>query len=173
MKDTQVEVEQKYREMLLARSGEERLRIGCSMHATAQALVRAFVLAENPLASPGELRRALFLRFYGHEFDASARERIAARLDRDAPSTHTSRRVPVNWDDLEMALTRTPGSGPATSTRGAEDRCGSDLISVAVFGSRVRGTAKPDSGRRYRSTSTASWPWQRGCCRGSVLLRAA
>ena len=47
MKDTRPEIEQKYRAMLLARSGEERLKIGCSMHATAQALVRASVLAQG------------------------------------------------------------------------------------------------------------------------------
>ncbi len=35
-------------------------------------------------ASPGTVRRELFLRFYGHEFDAEARERIAALLFRGA-----------------------------------------------------------------------------------------
>jgi len=110
MKDTHAAVEQKYREMLLARSGEERLRLGCSMHATAQAIVRASVLAGDPQVSPGELRRALFLRFYGHEFEVAARERIVASLDRDAPSAPGApRRVPVNWDDLEMALTTNAG----------------------------------------------------------------
>jgi hypothetical protein len=52
------------------------------------------------------VRRALFLRFYGHEFDAAERERIMDWLDRaEAPSHRSPRRVPVNWDDLEMALT--------------------------------------------------------------------
>jgi hypothetical protein len=32
--------------------------------------VRASVLAHDPHASPAALRRALFLRFYGHEFEA-------------------------------------------------------------------------------------------------------
>jgi hypothetical protein len=106
MKDTRPEIEQKYREMLLARSGEERLKIGCSMHATARSLVRASVLARDPLASTPELRRALFLRFYGWEFGADDRERILAWLGREATELPKSpRRVPVNWDDLEMALT--------------------------------------------------------------------
>jgi len=110
MKDTGAEMEQKYREMLLARSCEERLRIGCSMHATAQALVRASVLAKDPLASPGELRRALFLRFHGQEFAAVEREKIMAWLSREAPELPQSpRRVPVDWDDLEMALTSNAG----------------------------------------------------------------
>jgi len=43
MNDTDPEVEQKFIAMLMERSGEERLKMGCSMHATAQALVRASV----------------------------------------------------------------------------------------------------------------------------------
>ncbi len=87
MTDTSPEVAAKYRDMLLGRSGGERLRMGCSMHATAQALVRASVLAKDPLASPVDLRRALFLRFYGAEFRALARERILAWLGETDPSS--------------------------------------------------------------------------------------
>lgn len=105
MTDTPPEVMQRYRAMLLARSPEERLKMGCSMSATARALVRASVLAQDPHVSPAALRRALFLRFYGHEFEARERERILACLGRDEPPPVGSpRRVPVNWSDLEMAL---------------------------------------------------------------------
>jgi len=104
--DTPPEVMQRYRAMLLARSPEERLKMGCSMHATAKALVRASILEKDPLVSSAALRRALFLRFYGHEFEAAERERILAWLGEDEPPTGGSRRrVPVNWGDLEMALT--------------------------------------------------------------------
>lgn len=82
MTDTSPEVERRYRKLLLRRSGEERLRMGCSMHAMAQALVRASVLARDPQASPVALRRALFLRFYRGDFDADSRTRILARLAR-------------------------------------------------------------------------------------------
>jgi hypothetical protein len=54
--------------------------MGCSVHATAQALVRASVLDRDPAASAAAVRRALFLRFYGHEFDAETRTKILARL---------------------------------------------------------------------------------------------
>jgi hypothetical protein len=81
MNDTDPEIEQKFVAMLLERSGEERLKMGCSMHATAQALVRASVLEKDPLATPAALRRALFLRFYGHEFNAEAREKILLALE--------------------------------------------------------------------------------------------
>jgi hypothetical protein len=92
--------------MLLARSPEERLKMGCSMGATARALARASVLARDPHATPGAVRRALFLRFYEHEFDETQRKRIMASLEHHGTTPPTSpRRVPVNWDDLEMALT--------------------------------------------------------------------
>ena len=84
MTDTSTEVMERYRAMLLARSGEERLKMGASMNATARALIRASVLAKDPQASPATLRRALFLRLYGHEFDAATREKILARLGQDS-----------------------------------------------------------------------------------------
>lgn len=106
MTDTPPDVMQRYRAMLLARSPEERLKMGFSMNALARALVRASVLARDPHASPATLRRALFLRFYGHEFDEAEREKIMERLDRaDTKPEGSPRRVLVNWDDLEMALT--------------------------------------------------------------------
>jgi hypothetical protein len=99
MKDTSPEMETRYRAMLLARSGEERLRMAGSMYATARALVVASVRHANPTASPAEIRQAIFLRFYGHEFDEPTRARILARLGPPA------RRVAIDWDILELALT--------------------------------------------------------------------
>jgi len=82
MRDTPPEVEHRYRAMLLKRSGVERLKMGCSMHATAQALVKASILQKDPHASPAALRRALFLRFYGQDFDPGSQERILRALER-------------------------------------------------------------------------------------------
>ncbi len=82
MKDTSDALESKYRAMLLERSGEERLKMGCSMHATAQALVRASILHTDPTASPAALRKALFLRFYGQEFGVSTRKKILRALEK-------------------------------------------------------------------------------------------
>src|SRR5205814_2200264 len=95
--------------LLLARSPEDRLKMGCSMSATARALVRASVLAQDPQASPAALRRALFLRFYGAEFEPAEREQILVSLAGvEPPPVESCRRVPVTWDDLEMALTANP-----------------------------------------------------------------
>jgi hypothetical protein len=83
MTDTPAEVLERYRVLLLARSPEARLKMGCSMGATARALVRASLLAQDPHASPAALRQGLFLRLYGHEFAPAERERILACLGRD------------------------------------------------------------------------------------------
>ncbi len=80
MRDTSPEVERRYREMLLSRSGEERLKMGCSMFGMARALFRASILAKNPDATAGELRRAIFLRWYGREFDAETKQKILSAL---------------------------------------------------------------------------------------------
>jgi hypothetical protein len=76
--------------------------MGCSMHAAARRLVLASVTEREPEASPGARRQALFLRFYGHEFDAAARERILAALDRVA-EPGAPRRVPVDRDDMDAS----------------------------------------------------------------------
>ncbi len=102
MNDTSPEMERKHRAMVLQRSGAERLKMGSSMFATARAVVIASVLEKEPAASPARLREQLFLRFYGHEFDAAERARIAAWLGREEPESHGSpRKVAVNWGDLE------------------------------------------------------------------------
>ena len=82
MKGTSDAMEIKYRNMLLERSGKERVKMGCSMHATAQALVRASALQAEPSASPSSLKRILFLRFYGQDFDAATRRRILRALEK-------------------------------------------------------------------------------------------
>ncbi len=80
MKDTSAALERKYRELLLKRSGEERLKMGCSMHASAKAMVRAAALAAEPGISVSSLKKMLFLRFYGKDFDSAARKRILRAL---------------------------------------------------------------------------------------------
>ncbi len=72
MKDTPDKIQRKFRSMLLKRSGEERLKMGCSMHAAARALVKASISKKDPIA----VNRALFLRFYGGEFEPKERKKI-------------------------------------------------------------------------------------------------
>jgi len=53
VKDTSPRMERKFRAMVMKRSGEERLKMGCSMHATARALVKASVSEKDPVAVNG------------------------------------------------------------------------------------------------------------------------
>ena len=76
--------------MLLQRSGEERLKMGCSMHATAQALVRASLFEKYPGALPVKLKQALFVRFYGNDFEPRARKRILRALRKAAEHNRKS-----------------------------------------------------------------------------------
>jgi hypothetical protein len=87
VRDTSPEMEERYRAMLMARSGEERLRMGDSLYATARALVVASILERDPSASTATLRQAVFSRFYGHEFEGDARARILAWLAEPPPGS--------------------------------------------------------------------------------------
>jgi len=83
MNDTPPRIEAKFRKMLLARSGAERVKMGCSMHGAARALVRASLLQKNGSMSAAALRKSLFLRFYGQDFPASRRKRILLALKKE------------------------------------------------------------------------------------------
>jgi len=78
MKDTPPAMERKFRVMLMQRTGAERLKMGCSMHATAQALAKAHISGQHPDAHPGELKKLLFLHFYSADFTPQQRKRILA-----------------------------------------------------------------------------------------------
>jgi hypothetical protein len=81
MNDTSPDMESRYRTMIMERSGEERLKMGCSMLDAAKALMQAGILDQNPHASPAEIRRALFMQLYGHEFDVESRAKILAVIE--------------------------------------------------------------------------------------------
>ena len=81
MKDTPSEMDARYRAMLMQRSGEERLTMGCAMRDTARALVEASIREQDPQATPEAVRKGLFLRFYGHEFDVESRAKILAAIE--------------------------------------------------------------------------------------------
>lgn len=80
MNDTSPAFQDRFRRMLLRRSGEERLKMGCSMHATARTLVKVSIAEKDPIA----LKQALFLRFYGDEFEPKERKRILRALRKAA-----------------------------------------------------------------------------------------
>jgi hypothetical protein len=76
MMDTRPDVARLYHEMLMARSGAERLRMGCDLFMAARSLALAGLRAE----SPGDLPARLFLRFYGRDFGPDQRAAIVGRI---------------------------------------------------------------------------------------------
>jgi hypothetical protein len=98
--------------MLLERSGQERLKMGCSMHATAQALVRAAILQRRPNAHPSEVKRLLFLQFYAGDFEPEKRNRIASALGKRNRNGGKKRRLPLSLPNSPIAYShavREPG----------------------------------------------------------------
>jgi hypothetical protein len=81
MKDTPPEMDARYQDMLMQRSGEERLMMGCAMRETARTLIEASIREQDPQVTPETVRKGLFLRFYGHEFDADSREKILTAIE--------------------------------------------------------------------------------------------
>ncbi len=78
--DTSPEVAARYRQLLMAKSGQERMLLGAAMYAQARKIVEASVRGHDPDASDREVRRQVVLRFYGRDFDAPTLRAILARL---------------------------------------------------------------------------------------------
>lgn len=80
MNDTPGDVERQYQKLLMERSGEERLRMGCRMFDVARALVRASLGDPDGIDGSPAMRVALFRRIYGADFSPEARERFVILL---------------------------------------------------------------------------------------------
>ena len=80
MNDTTPDVAARYRALLMARSGSDRLRMACEMFDCAREMMIAGIRAEQPDITDAELRVAVFLRTYGGDFTTEERERIVTRV---------------------------------------------------------------------------------------------
>jgi hypothetical protein len=76
--------ERLYEDMLMARSGAERVRMACEMFEAARRLVIAGMPADEA-RDPRAVRRYVFLAFYGDEFSEAKREKILAYLGLGLP----------------------------------------------------------------------------------------
>ena len=81
MNDTHPDITKQYDAMLMSRSGEERLKMGCSMHATAKKMVCASLLNNDPQATEKTIRLECFLRFYANDFDPETRRKILQAIE--------------------------------------------------------------------------------------------
>ena len=92
MNDTPAHVARRYRELLMARSGGDRLRMACDMFDSARRIVMAGLPGDR--TDTAARRVALFLRLYGTDFDAPARERIIARIRESSSTDGPARAIP-------------------------------------------------------------------------------
>ena len=77
MNDTSPEAKKIQDELFAKLSGEERLLMGLEMFETARKIVLS---SFPPNLSENEIRKRLFLRFYGNDFSEEEKERILANL---------------------------------------------------------------------------------------------
>ncbi len=74
MNDTVTEIEDIYFEMFMKRTPIERLKMGFSMFESARKIVL------STLKNKKDIKKELFLRFYGDDFDDISKEKIINRI---------------------------------------------------------------------------------------------
>ena len=80
MNDTVPEIESLFHQMMMKKSGQERLKMGFSMFNVARRQVEASIKVNKPNADIRDIRKGIFLRFYGHEFSPEEQEKILNRI---------------------------------------------------------------------------------------------
>jgi hypothetical protein len=80
MNDTTPEIAALYRNLIMNKSGEERLLMGCSMYDAARQIVRSAIYNDRPGITEKEIKKEIFLRFYGREFSMADREKFISVL---------------------------------------------------------------------------------------------
>jgi hypothetical protein len=80
MFDTHPEIAVRYRELMMRKSGQQRVVMGCSMYDTAKQIVRSAIYNSRPGITDAEIKREIFLRFYGQEFSQADREKYLSVL---------------------------------------------------------------------------------------------
>ncbi|MEK7271457.1 MAG: hypothetical protein AAB015_00970 [Nitrospirota bacterium] len=85
MKDTSHTVQQEFREMVMKKSGQERLRMGFSMFDMARNIVISSIKAKNQNADLKTILSEIFLRFYGSDFPNNKKE-ILKEILKSRPS---------------------------------------------------------------------------------------
>ncbi len=76
MTDTSARVNRKMCQLMGQRSGFARLKMGADMFDMAKRIVIASILSGEGPFNEIDVRRELFLRFYGMDFDVKTREKI-------------------------------------------------------------------------------------------------
>ena len=80
MNDTHPDVAVRFRNLMMLKSGEQRLFMACSMYDTAKQIVRSAIYNSHPEIIDSEMKKEIFIRFYGQEFSRAEREKISSVL---------------------------------------------------------------------------------------------
>ena len=80
MNDTHPEIAARFRNLMMSKTGQERLLMGCSMYDAAKEIVRSSIYNNHPEITEAEMRKEIFLRFYRQEFIAAEREKMILAL---------------------------------------------------------------------------------------------
>jgi len=84
MNDTNPDVAVRFRDLMMSKTSQERLVMGCSMYDTAKEIVRSAVRNRQPGITDAEIKREIFLRFYGQDFSQADREKFLSALASDS-----------------------------------------------------------------------------------------
>lgn len=80
MDDTSPEIKDRFMKMMMEKSGQERLKMGFSMFDFAKRQIIASIKDKDPSIDEIDLKREVFLRFYGHEFSQNELNLILKHL---------------------------------------------------------------------------------------------
>jgi len=80
MFDTHPDVAIRFRDLMMSKTGQQRLLMGCSMYDTARQIVRSAIYNSRPEITEDEMKKEIFLRFYGKEFRRADREKFLSAL---------------------------------------------------------------------------------------------
>jgi len=80
MFDTHPDVAVRFRNLMMSKTGQQRLRMGCSMYDTAKEIVRSAIYNSRPEITDEEMKKEIFLRFYGKEFSRADKEQFLSAL---------------------------------------------------------------------------------------------
>ena len=85
MTDTSPEIEALWLEMWKKTTPAQRVRMGSDMFSAAKTMAMAGIRKEIGHDDPKEMRRRLFMRFYGTDFTPEETERILRHMDQRVP----------------------------------------------------------------------------------------
>ena len=80
MFDTHPDVAIRFRDLMMSKTGQQRLLMGCSMYDTAKKIVHSAIYNRRPEITDEEMKKEIFLRFYGKEFRRADREKFLSAL---------------------------------------------------------------------------------------------